>query len=236
MAILLAHTFTAFIVLAAPWLGRVWYKKVRLRIASGELGVRIRLYRSLVVEQVLVAGVVLLLWRGGISASSLGLVTPRSWTVFLLVLLVIVGTLLWSALRLRPKAQKLRVRLKEGVGMFLPTTQEERSWWGAVSIGAGISEELAFRGFLLYYLAAFLPQLNTPERILVSSLLFGFAHLYQGWKGMIGTGILGAFFAGLYLLSGSLLLPAIFHAAVDYRVLLIFPPETSTSRAAEGPA
>ncbi len=43
-------------------------------------------------------------------------------------------------------------------------------------------------------------------------------------------------FAGLYLMTGSLLLPIVIHAAVDYRVLLIFPPAASPTVAAEGNA
>ncbi len=234
LSLVLTHLLAAFLVLAAPGLGCVWYQKARRRIAAGLPDAKVRLYRGLVVEQTMSAGVVLALWRSGIPAPSLGLLAPRMWGWNLIELVVIVGALVWSSLRLRPKAEKIRKQLKETIGALLPDSPPERFWFGAVSVGAGISEELVFRGFLLYYFSAYLPHLNTLERAVLASLVFGLAHIYQGWRGTIGTGLLGLVFAGLYLATGSLLLPMVIHAAVDLRVLLIFPPAVSPTAALQG--
>lgn len=43
---------------------------------------------------------------------------------------------------------------------------------------------------------------------------------YQGWTGLLLTILLAA----LYLTTGSLLLPIVFHVAVDVRGLLLTPP------------
>jgi len=59
--------------------------------------------------------------------------------------------------------------------------------------------------------------------VAVSSIVFGMAHLYQGLKGVLGTGLFGLAMALLYAWSGSLLLPIILHALLD---LLIHRPET----------
>jgi len=128
------------------------------------------------------------------------------------------------------------LRVKDGIGALIPGSNQERFWFGWVSVGAGISEELLFRGFLLYYFSLFVPQLNTTERVLLASLCFGLGHLYQGWKGVVGSGIVGLLVAGLYLMTGSLLLPVLIHAAMDSRVLLIFPPVTPPAMAVEGNA
>ena len=146
------------------------------------------------------------------------------------------GVLVWSSVRLRPKAEKLRVKVDDHLGALLPGTPQERSWFGAVSVGAGISEELCFRGFLLYYLAAYLPNTATWQRVLVTAIVFALAHIYQGWKPAIGTGVLGLILAGLYLLTRSLFLPMVVHAAVDLRVLLIFRPQPSPRLAEQGSA
>jgi membrane protease YdiL (CAAX protease family) len=122
------------------------------------------------------------------------------------------------------------------VGALLPDSHSERSWWVAISAVAGINEELGYRGFLLFYLSVYAPQTNLLERVVLTSLLFGLAHIYQGWKGAVGAGILGLVFAGLYLMTGSLLLPMVIHAAVDSRILLMFPPGASPSIAAESHA
>ena len=51
--------------------------------------------------------------------------------------------------------------------------------------------------------------------VVVSSVLFGAAHLYQGRGGLIGTGILGLLFGAFRAYTGSLLPVAAWHAAVD---------------------
>jgi membrane protease YdiL (CAAX protease family) len=228
MTSFLAHSLAAYAIVAGPWLSRLWVERVKKQIAAGVPNAKVSFYRSLVVEQITTTAWVLALWRGGISANSLGLVPPHSWSLNGLVLVIILTALVWSSLKLRPKAEKLRLRLKDSVNVLLPDTNRERPWFGAISVGAGISEEFVFRGFLLYYFTVYLPHLNTFEKALLTSLCFGLGHIYQGWKGAIGTGVLGLFLAGLYLLSGSLLLPVLVHAAIDYRALLIFPPQPST--------
>jgi membrane protease YdiL (CAAX protease family) len=109
-------------------------------------------------------------------------------------------------------------------GALLPGTPVERCHFAAISIGAGITEELLFRGFLIWYLGFYFPRLNSLELIAISSILFGVCHLYQGVLGVIGTGVIGAVFASLYLSTGSLLLPATVHALVDMRMLAILTP------------
>lgn len=237
MTLVLTHLLAVYAVLAAPWLGCIWYRMARRRIASGRPDAKVRLYRGLAVEQILSTAVVLFIWRNGqLSAASLGLVLPGSWGWSMATLVVIVGALAWSGFRLRPKAAKIRKQLEASIGALLPDSHRERSWFAAISVGAGISEELAFRGFLFYYFATYVPQLNTLEKVLLTSLCFGLGHIYQGWRGAISTGILGLVFAGLYVMTGSLLLPVVIHAAVDTRALLIFPPDTPQAVLAEGKA
>ena len=229
MTIIPSHLLAAYAVLAGPLLGYFAYQKARKKIASGARHAKVGLYREIVAEQVITTGAILLLWRSGLSSSSLGLIPPRSWVWTMAALSVIVVALAWSSLRLRPRAEKIRAKLKDSLGTLLPDSREERFWFGAVSIGAGISEELAFRGFLLYYLSLYLPWLNTLERVLLVSISFGVAHIYQGWKGAVGAGTMGLILAVLYLASGSLLLPVLVHAAMDWRALLIFPPPASSA-------
>jgi membrane protease YdiL (CAAX protease family) len=112
--------------------------------------------------------------------------------------------------------------VKGSVDALLPDTPEERRWLAAVSVGAGISEELLFRGFLFYYLTLWFPHIHSLECALVTSLIFGIGHLYQGWKGIVSTGLVGLVMAGLYALTGNLLVPMFVHAATDLRALLIF--------------
>jgi membrane protease YdiL (CAAX protease family) len=85
--------------------------------------------------------------------------------------------------------------------------------WVLLSISAGICEELVFRGYLLQQLS------RTSGRIwigvLVSSLLFGVAHGYEGASGMIAITVYGALFCLLALKRGSLRSGMIAHAWHD---------------------
>lgn len=233
----LAHILTAYVVLVVPWITWVGYQKARKRVTAGVPDAKVRLYQVLVGEQFITTVMVLVLWYSGrFSAANLGLVVPRSWVWNVIALVVVVAALTWSSLRLRPKAEKIRKSMQDGIGALLPGSRPERLWWGAVSAGAGISEELMYRGFILYYLSLYLPHLNALARVLLSSLAFGVAHIYQGWQGAVAAGILGLVLAGIYLMTGSLLLPAALHAAVDGRALLIFPPDASPKILAGGNA
>jgi membrane protease YdiL (CAAX protease family) len=95
---------------------------------------------------------------------------------------------------------------------MLPSDRRERRLWWGISVTAGVVEELLFRGFLIWYFAAMLP---LAVAALVASISFGVGHAYQGVKGVVGTGGVGLLMSALYLLSGSLWLPMILHAAVD---------------------
>jgi uncharacterized protein len=236
MNLILTHLLAAYAVLATPWLGYAAYQRARRQMAAGAPDAKVRLYREIVIEQILTTGVVLALWRGGLSGASLGLVAPRSWGWNIVALLVVAGLIAWTSLRLRPKAERIREKVKDTIGTLLPRSHRERFWFGAISLGAGVSEELVFRGFLLYYLSVYLPHVNTPERVLLISLFFGVAHIYQGRVGAAGAGTFGLVLAGLYLLTGSLFLPMAIHAVLDMRVLLIFPPDAAPAIVAESHA
>lgn len=83
--------------------------------------------------------------------------------------------------------------------------------WGT-SIAVGIGEEIAFRGFLLWYAAAVV---GVPAGLLASSLLFGIAHGYQRAWGMAWATCAGLVLGLAYLASGSLLLAIWMHATWD---------------------
>ena len=81
-----------------------------------------------------------------------------------------------------------------------------------MSITAGIAEELVWRGFFIWYLSQFMP---VWAAAVVSTVGFGVAHAYQGWQNVPKILLVGAVFALLFLMSGSLWLPMLFHAVVD---------------------
>jgi membrane protease YdiL (CAAX protease family) len=105
-------------------------------------------------------------------------------------------------------------------------------------VTAGLCEELLYRGFLMAYIGAlwgFWPA------VILSSLVFGLGHAYQGTSGIATTGTIGLILAGLFVLTGSLWVPMLLHAATDLfagslgrRVVERIPSTPLVSEAASG--
>ena len=125
-----------------------------------------------------------------------------------------------------PDAQaSLRKQLESqpNVRMILPATVREARVFSVVAITAGVCEEVLYRGYLLWYLQSF--GLDRGA-VVVAIVAFGLAHVFQGIRGIVGSGVAGAVAMGLYLLTGSLVAPIVLHATMDlanglmaYRVL-----------------
>jgi membrane protease YdiL (CAAX protease family) len=185
-----------------------------------------RAYRRMLRHQgAMVLVVMSILVLGAIPASRIGLLRPVGGLLQTSVLLSVLGGVIASGLVFRWKGDHVVERLFKMAGAILPVTAQERWTFAAISVGAGFSEELLFRGFLMDYLGQNFASLETWALVLISSVIFGFAHLYQGWRGTVLTGVLGCTFGMLYTLTGSLLAPAAIHAAVDLRLLIIVTPE-----------
>jgi membrane protease YdiL (CAAX protease family) len=83
---------------------------------------------------------------------------------------------------------------------------------------AGLLEEMANRGYLLSRIAELLGDSRRAWiiAVVISSLVFGLNHLYQGPAGVISSVTAGLLFGGLYLVSGrNLWLPIIAHGTLD---------------------
>jgi CAAX protease family protein len=85
--------------------------------------------------------------------------------------------------------------------------------WVLLSISAGICEELVFRGYLLQQFSR--GGKSIWAGVLISSLLFGVAHGYEGASGMIAITVFGGMFCLLALKRGSLRAGMIAHAWHD---------------------
>ena len=225
MALAIAHILLAYTILFGPWFARYKYRQLQRRIAEGVPEARLRFYRLGVTQQWLRVGVILLFLRlAGLSPRMVGLTRPQSWEVTRDLLITFFLAIVFSIFLFRYTGGPLLRRLLKMAGAIIPTTARERIWFAIISIGAGVSEELLFRGLLIWYLNFFFPQIGLVLLIVISSAVFGYCHLYQGWAGMVGTGIVGALFAWLYLSTGSLILPMAVHALVDLRILAVLTP------------
>ncbi len=239
MTTLIQHLLFVFLLLIAPaW---DYYDTARLK-RNPNSAPRIRYYRT----------VVSWLWIAAILAC--GVVGPRAifsiapapqeaywlyghaWVRYLLeaVLALLTAamvlpyvTVAWMRLTRKPRTYK-SADLMQSVpyAYLLPVTRRDRQWWVLVGITAGLCEEVLFRGFLLFYLHTSPWQFSLTLALLLSSLIFGLQHLYQGAKGAAVSAVLGSLFGMFFLLTGNLLFPILLHAAMDLRLLVMLRPAT----------
>lgn len=99
------------------------------------------------------------------------------------------------------------------VARLAPSSPAELALWIALSISAGICEELIFRGYLQQQFSALTRRVWLG--IAISAVFFGLSHGYEGKSGMLLITLYGAFFGILTRLRRSLR-PGIFaHAWHD---------------------
>lgn len=107
------------------------------------------------------------------------------------------------------------------INALLPRNNAERAWGLALSLNAGLSEELFFR--LLLPILFFIVFGNAILALVLSCIIFGLVHIYQGWIGIIFTGLLGAGLMYIYLITGHIWIAMLVHAAIDINGLIIQP-------------
>jgi membrane protease YdiL (CAAX protease family) len=160
-----------------------------------------------------------LLWHWtdqGRPLSELGLTAPAGagFWVGLALVIGLLGLLTWQRRRIYadPQAPQQVAEVIEHVGWLLPATPGELRLFMLVSLTAGVCEELYFRGYFLAYLNAYVGWWPACVGVVV---WFGLGHVYQGLLGVVQTGVAGAVFLGIRLISGSLWLSMLFHAGFD---------------------
>jgi uncharacterized protein len=116
---------------------------------------------------------------------------------------------------------------------LIPTTLRERSLFAIVAVSAGVCEEVVFRAWLLDVLRH-VAGLGGFALVGVAAGIFGVAHYYQGIVGVFVTGALGLVFCGIYIATGTLLVPIVVHAIIDLRVAVM--PSLHSHNAARSPA
>jgi uncharacterized protein len=95
----------------------------------------------------------------------------------------------------------------------LAGTPDEAAMFAVVAIVAGGVREELQRAFLLRRFEQHLG--GAGVGVVVLSIAFGLGHIVQGWDAVITTGLLGAFWAVLYLRRRSTVAPLVSHAGFN---------------------
>jgi membrane protease YdiL (CAAX protease family) len=215
----LDHLIVVLLALVIPILDHYSIRKRVARIRRGETGLRMRFYRHVLIWEWAAVALLLTLWlvldRG---VSTLGLTVETGWLVWLgygLTVLVCVSIVMQGR-SILAKAEH-RESLRKEIGWMvhlMPHTLRERNAFDAVSITAGICEEIIYRGYLTLYLMT-LFGIPFWAAAVGSTVIFGVGHIYQGPKGAMRAAAGGAVMAALYGMTGALWAPIVVHAVMD---------------------
>lgn len=220
----MAHLLAASLIVLFP-LWDLWEAR-RLREAA-QPGAKSAIYVRIIALLWLFALALLpvfpapVLFRAPFAAGALGGELPPS-TGWIIAGAAAAGQLLPLVLARFDRGLRLRLAAAYAAAEhLLPRSTREELLFAGVAVTAGITEELIYRGFLLRYLADGPWGLSAPAALGIAAAVFGVAHAGQGVRGMLATAVLGLLLGGLFLASGSLLLPILLHTLIDLRALAV---------------
>jgi uncharacterized protein len=101
----------------------------------------------------------------------------------------------------------------QAIRLLIPRTYAEMAVWVLLAVTAGFCEETIFRGYLQRQCLALTGR--DEFAVVLQALLFGSAHLYQGWKNAIAITIYGGLFGALAAWRKSVRPGMIQHASQD---------------------
>ena len=215
---LVDHIFILLLFVVQPIQGAIAFRRYIARVKAGKPARRVRAYmESLAIEWAFLAAVAFTWFKLGRPVADLGFVAPGGIGFWggAGILVLITGYLIYAWHSAKHASDDEKSEQAQALGdlmHFLPLTRHHLRAFFAISITAGIVEEIVYRGFVLWYLAQFMP---LWAAVVVSSVAFGLGHSYQSASGALRCGLIGLVFAIFYIVTGSIWLPIIAHAVLD---------------------
>lgn len=214
---LLDLIYVVFFAVAFPlWDYLVSWPAFHRRSKSDPAGARKRLWTAATVYPWLLVAIGAALWAANDrSWASLGFSVPNGWRLWasiVLFLLIAIYYVYAIATVARSADARASIRQQGTLAAVLPRTRVELYRWGGVALTAGFCEEFLYRG---YFIGAFAPWLGWWGAAALAVLFFAAGHAYQGWRGVLHTGIVGAVFTLVVGIFDSLWPAIALHALVD---------------------
>lgn len=212
------HLVMLLLALVLPVAGAWTYRRYVRRIEAGQPPDRLSQYRQTQILEWSLFAVLLAAWLAlGRPFAQLGLSAPRGagFAAGAALLSVLLAWLVFAWRQARHADAAARDKVVASLGhlrYFLPDSRGTLRSFVALSVTAGIVEEIVYRGFAFWYLAHCLPGWAV---VAVAALVFGLGHSYQGAANMLRVTLGGVAFGAYYLLTGSIWLPIVAHALVD---------------------
>jgi uncharacterized protein len=202
-----------YAVVAMPVLSAVAARRLA-RTPRTELNL-VRRYWFIIARGVLVSLLILFAWRwAGRPYSALGLDIPIDYWGRMGFGFDAVLVCSYTIALLSPKSAERRAHVRRRMERIriMPQTREEFLLFPLVAISGSVMEELLARGFLIWFITPFAGLWGAA---LLSSVLFGLLHAYQGWFGILRTALIGLAFAIAYVLTRSLWWLMLAHVALN---------------------
>jgi membrane protease YdiL (CAAX protease family) len=205
------------LLVVIPLLGLWDFRRLMRWNRENRSDARIRTYHwLLVMEWGLTAG--LLTWwiLSGRDWESLKVVSAFSGWRWLALGLGAAGAgfMIWQMISVMKNPEDLaKMRAEMGdLRALAPVTRREGRAFALVSVTAGVCEEILYRGILM---AVLTQAVGLWPAVVLSSVIFGMGHAYQGFPGIVKTTLVGLVMALLTVFSGSLLVAMVLHTVVD---------------------
>ncbi len=211
------HLFALIVIVAFPIYSKLTIAGVLKKIGEEGEPAKIKAYQHVILTWALLAATVVVTWLYyGRDWADLGLRMPDPVPLIVSLLAAIGATAafvipLHKLAKSNEAANQLDAQLGD-VALFMPDSDREEQWFRAVSTNAGVTEEMIFRGWLLWYLGHFM---DIGMAAAIAVLAFGLAHLYQGLRQLPGLLIVSAVAVGLFVYTKSLMVPVMFHIILD---------------------
>jgi len=199
----LGWAFVVFVTIVVPW-AVLRNRESALAMAGIPLAFR---FHAMLLPQVVLG--VLALATGfveGIELFPARAPSLLSWLAGVLFLAV-------ALLLVRPHWRRSIEEDKPTWRLFAPTNRREQRMWVALSLSAGIGEELVWRGVLPALIALLT---GSPAiGIALSVASFALAHAIQGLRSVLAIAAIAAAFHALVFIAGSLYPAMLVHFAYD---------------------
>ncbi|WP_369216634.1 CPBP family intramembrane glutamic endopeptidase [Streptomyces flavofungini] len=216
----------AYLLFGEPWAGRRMYGSLARR-RDIEPRALVRYFSAVLALWASFAAlaVAALLLSPGVRAADLGLAAPESPVVTVIGVLAVGAVAVKSGRTFRDLVRRGKnVPGLAAIEAMLPRAAEERGLAVAVAVTDGLCAELVYRGLLIAFGVGALG-LNLYAAAALSVVVYAVAGFYQGRQGIAVFALFGTVFTGLYLATGSLLLPAAVHVLLSVRDLTLPAPK-----------
>jgi membrane protease YdiL (CAAX protease family) len=210
--------YVALFAVALPlWDYLFFWPAFRRRAQADPARARTRLWTVAIVCAWPTVAVGAALWAANErSWTSFGFAVPDGWRLWTSIALVgLLAAYHAYAVATLARNSEARARVRQQIGALtdvVPHTRTDLYLFGGVSLTAGFCEEFLYRG---YFIWAFSPWLGWWGAAALSLPFFAVAHVYQGWNGVLRTGMVGALLTLVVAIFGSLWPAIALHALID---------------------